>query len=225
MSLNENGKWSMGSEKYAHDIPVAPQESFVNEVYSSVDEAAACGLARLQREDGIRPSCKMGCCHCCQYHILTNTAEAHTLAQYVRRELSAEQTNELRMRTRQWHEWDNSRPGRYPSAGIFKEPVLSDYDHCCPLLVNKVCIAYPVRPVACRIHFVSSNPLSCSAANDPGSTEDDPVALTDAVTAAVPFAMGIKGYIEAAGLDFAQSTMLLPHGLAIEMGWDFALSL
>ena len=31
--------------------------------------------------------------------------------------------------------------------------------------------------------------------------------------------------IETEGLDFCQSVMLLPHWLAIEMGWDFAVSL
>jgi hypothetical protein len=35
----------------------------------------------------------------------------------------------------------------------------------------------------------------------------------------------MKDHIEAAGSDFSESLMLLPHGLAIEMGWDFALSL
>jgi len=215
----------MDSDELGDDIAITPQENFVNGVYLAVDEAIACGLDRLRSEDGIIPTCKLGCSHCCRYHILTNIAEAHILAQYIKRELSVEQINDLRMRTQQWHEWDNSRPGRYPTANINEQTDLSTYDHCCPLLVNGACIAYPVRPVVCRTHFVCSHPLFCLAASDPESTEDAPVVLTSIVTATSPFSMAIRDHIENAGLDFSRSLMLLPHWLAIEMGWDFAISL
>jgi len=221
----ENSNFGMGPEKFGADIPITPQENFVNGVYSSVDKAAASGLDRLRSEYGIIASCKLGCCHCCRQHILTNIAEAHNLAQYVRRELSTDQINALRMRTLQWHEWDNSRPGRYPSADIDAQTDLSNYEPCCPLLVNGTCIAYSVRPVVCRTHFVSSHPLSCSAATDPESTEDAPMKLTAVVTATSPFSMAIRDHIENAGLDFSRSIMLLPHWLALKMDWDFAISL
>ena len=91
----------MAPEEFGADITITPIENFVNGVYSSVDEATACGLDRLRSEDGIIPTCKLGCCHCCRYHILMTIAEAHTLAQYVKRELSADQINNLRMRTQQ----------------------------------------------------------------------------------------------------------------------------
>jgi Fe-S-cluster containining protein len=102
---------------------------------------------------------------------------------------------------------------------------LSNYDPCCPLLVDGVCSAYPVRPLACRTHFVSSDPLSCCAANDPASTEDAPVVLRSVVAATSPFSRAIRDHIEEGGSNFSESLILLPHGLAIEMGWDFALSL
>jgi len=205
------------------DMPIAPEENFVNGVYSSVDAATSCELDRLRSEDGIVASCKSGCCHCCRYHILTNIAEAQTLAQYVKRELSAEQIDDLRLRTRQWHEWDNSRPGS-PAVIIDEQTDLSRYQHCCPLVVNGSCSVYPVRPVVCRAHFVSSSPRSCCAANDPDSTEDAPVVLKSVVTAASPFSMVMRDHIEDAGLDFTRSLMLLPQWLAIEMGWDFTIA-
>jgi len=224
MNMIENGNPGMGPEKSEADILIASQEKFVHAVYSSVDEAAACGLDRLRREDGIISTCKLGCCYCCRYHILTNIAEAHTLGQYVRREMSEEQINGLRVRTQKWHEWDRSRPGRYPSADKNEEPDLSNYEHPCPLLVNGACSAYPVRPVVCRTHFVCSHPLSCAAVNDPESAEDAPVVLTSIVTEASRFSMAIRDHIENAGLDFSRSLMLLPQWLAVEMGWDFAIS-
>jgi len=129
------------------------------------------------------------------------------------------------MRTQQWHEWDSTRSGRSLTPSLDSQTDLSDYDPCCPLLMDGVCIAYPVRPIVCRTHFVCSNPHFCRAANDPDSTEEAPVALTSVVRATKPFSKAIGDQTERAGLDPSRSLMLLPHGLAIEMGWDFALSL
>jgi hypothetical protein len=77
----------------------------------------------------------------------------------------------------------------------------------------------------CRAHFASSHPRYCCAVNDPESTEDAPLVLKSVVTAASPFVMAIRTQIENAGLDFSRSNMLLPQWLAIEMGWNFAISL
>lgn len=207
------------------EVPVTRQERFVMEVYAAVDEATADGLDRLRREEGIVASCALRCCHCCRYHILTNVAEVHALAQYVKRELGAEALGALRTRTRQWHAWDNSRPGRYPAVEAEGQTDISEYDPRCPLLVDGLCSVYPVRPLACRTHFVSSDPLACLAASDPTSTEEAPVVLASVMAAASPFSEAMREHVEEAGSDVSRSTMLLPHGLAIEMGWDFALSL
>lgn len=220
----ENRNLVMGLNAFGTDTPSALHENFVTGVYALVDEAIACELDRLGREKDIVPSCKPGCCHCCRYHILTNIAEAHTLAQYIRREFSAEQINDLHLRTLQWHEWDNSRPGRHPDSAMAEQGDLPIYDHSCPLDVNGVCSVYPVRPVVCRAHFVSSPPRFCFTANDPESTEDAPKVLTPFVDAASSFSLVIREHIEDAGLDFSRSLMLLPQWLAIEMGWDFPVS-
>ena len=225
MDLIEKGGFGIGPEEFGANLPITPEENFVSGVYSSVDEATACGMDRLRSENGIVASCKLGCSHCCRYRIHTNIAEAHTLAQYVKREVPVDQIDHLRMRTKKWHEWENSREVRYPSANIDEQTDLSNYDHCCPLLVDGACSAYPVRPVVCRTHFVCSHPLSCCAANDPESTEDAPTVLTSVVTATSPFSMAIRDHIEDGGLEFSRSVMLLPHWLAIQMGWDFAISL
>lgn len=220
----ENNDISIGPRKLGADIPITPEEHFVTGVYSSVDAAAAGGLDCLRIEGGIVATCKVGCCHCCLFHILTSSAEAHTLGQYVKRELSAQQIDGLRRRTRQWHDWDSSRPGRYSSGSRHAQTDLSHYDHSCPLLVDGICSVYPVRPVVCRTHFVCSPRRSCLAVSNPESTEAVPVVLTSVVTAARPFSMEIRDHIENEGHDFSRSFMLLPQWLAIEMGWDFAIA-
>ncbi|MBN2332982.1 MAG: hypothetical protein JXO49_02615 [Deltaproteobacteria bacterium] len=221
--LIEKSHFSVNPEGFGADRPVETQENFIKGIFSSVDETTADGLDRLRTEEGITPTCKLGCCHCCRFHILTNSAEAHTLAQYVKRTFSGDQINGLQMRTRQWHAWDNSRPGRHLTDSFGEQVDIENYVPYCPLLVKGACSAYPVRPVVCRTHFVSSPSLFCRAASDPQLPQEAPVVLMAVVTAAQPFSMAIRKHIEHAGLDFPRSQMLLPQWLAIEMDWDFAI--
>lgn len=224
MALMKNNRFVTTSEHFGADLPVTPQEQFVTDVYREVDEATADSVARLQREEGIVPSCKRGCCHCCRYHIVTNIAEAHTLAQYVKREFLAEQIDELRWRTQQWHAWDNSRPGRHPLPPAARPLDLMRNSPYCPLLVDGACSVYPVRPVPCRTHFVCSDPQFCRAASDPDATQEAPVVLTSIVVAAEPSARALQKLIEHADLDYSRTLSLLPHALAHHMGWDFAVA-
>lgn len=206
-------------------ITVTSREKFVKSIYASMDEAITGGLHRLRVEEGLQPTCIEGCCHCCRYYILTNMAEAHTLAQYVKREWKEEELDALRISTQQWHAWDHSRPGRRPLVGVDEQADLSQYKDGCPLLVNGACSVYPVRPAVCRRHFVSSPPLSCQAAIHPGSSRNPPLALTSLVEAADPFCEAIRDHVEKAGWDYDRTLMLLPQWLAIEMGWNFGVSL
>lgn len=224
MPLMANDHLEPAPEKFGPNIQITPTERFVTDVYASVDAAIACEVDRLRGQDGIVPSCKKGCWHCCRYHILTNAAEGHALAQFIRRYFSAAQLDDLRRRTQDWHTWDSSRPGRYPAAKIDLRADLIDYDYRCPLLVNGACSAYPVRPVVCRSHLVRSDPMLCLNANNPNPAQVPPVVLNSVVMTATPFSGTIKDHIEKAGLDFSLSTMLLPHWLAAEMHWDFSPS-
>lgn len=207
------------------NIAISSRERFVKGAYASMDQAIAGRLNRLRDEEGLHPACSPGCCHCCRYHIVTNMAEAHTLAQYIKREWEAGQINDLKIRTRQWHAWDNSQPGRIVSTGIDWEIDLSRYEACCPLLVEGACGVYPVRPAVCRTHFVSTPPLTCQSASHPGSSAVSPVTLASIVEAADPYCLAIKEHIEGAGWDYQRTLMLLPHWLGVAMGWDFGISL
>jgi hypothetical protein len=208
------------AEACGADIPVTPQEALVIGVYAAVDDAAGRELVQLRREEDVVPSCKRGCCSCCGQHIQTNMAEAHALGQYIKRRFSPRQTSDLRRRTQQWLAWETARRGRPAPAAPTHGPDLSGYDPCCPLLVDRVCSAYPVRPVICRTHFVSSDPAACRPAHDHRPAASAPVVLTSILRAAGPFSKPLRADIENAGLDFSRSIMLLPHWLALEMGWD-----
>lgn len=208
------------AEACGGDIPVTPQEALVIGVYASVDEAASRELVQLRTEKGVVPRCTRGCCSCCGQHIQTNVAEAHALGQYIKRRFSVRQTSDLRRRTQQWLAWEIARRGRPAPAAPARSPDFSGYDPCCPLLVDRACSAYPVRPVICRTHFVSSDPAACRPSHDQRPVATPPVVLTSIIRTAGPFSKPLRADIENAGLDFSRSIMLLPHWLALEMGWD-----
>jgi Fe-S-cluster containining protein len=197
------------------------REVLVSRVYAAVDEAAGREIARLKGEEGIVPSCKRGCSGCCcGQHIQTNVLEAHALGQFIRSTFSTRQIEALRRRTRRWHVVDEVRRGR-PGSAAAGEEYPSGGAPCCPMLVDQACSAYPVRPLICRTHYVSSDPAMCRAANGQPPADAAPVVLTSVIEAARPFANAFKLGIESTGRDYSRSIMLLPHWLAVEMGWSF----
>jgi Fe-S-cluster containining protein len=220
MDLIKESDAMTGGGKLRACFPATSEERFVKAIHVSVDEAIARGLERLRADTGRVPTCKVGCCHCCRFPILMNIAEARTLAQFVKREFSPEETERLRLRTLAWHQWDNALRGRLlpaPMAGEADDPPDTPP---CPMLVESKCSAYEVRPLVCRNHFVLSPPGSCHGINDPGSPEAPPKVIESIKAATGSYATAMKDYIEKAGLDYCRTMTLLPHGLAAEMGWD-----
>jgi Fe-S-cluster containining protein len=202
-------------------IPSSPLERLVRKGYARIDAAAGRELDRLLRAEAIAASCRRGCSSCCGQHIQTNPVEAHALGRYVRRNFSVRQIGNLRRRTERWHAWHAARRnGDYrpdPAADRF----LSGYEPFCPLLVNRACSAYPVRPAICRTHFVSSDPRDCRPAHDERPAGRDATVIASVLHATQPLSLPVRAAIEAQGLDFSRSILLLPHWLAIEMGWEF----
>ena len=205
-------------------LPVTPEERFLKALYASVDEAISCSLERLRHEEGMVPSCRLGCSHCCRFPILMSVAEARTLANFVKRTFRPEQIDALRMRTHQWQRLDESLRGRSlpvpPSAGEDDSPCTLP----CPMLVESECSVYDVRPLLCRTHYVLSHPRSCCSVNDPRSLEARPIVIESIKEATGFYTAAMKDFIEEGGEDYCRSMTLLPHGLAVEMGWDFSRS-
>jgi Fe-S-cluster containining protein len=194
----------------------------VARVYAAVDEAAGREIDRLKREEGIVPSCRRGCSGCCcGQHIQTNSLEAHALGRFIRSTFSKRQIEGLRRRTLRWHLADEQRRGR-PGDDLIRDAHLPADALCCPMLVGQLCSAYPVRPVICRTHYVSSNPSACRPPGRRHPAGTAPVTLTSIIAAAHPFTRPLRAGTETTGGDPTRSILLLPHWLAIEMGWDFA---
>ncbi len=223
MDQVKNSGFKKDFEDDTENIPHTPEEDFVSRIYHSVDEATNRELLLLQSKNNITPTCKRGCFECCKQYILINRPEAHALGQFVRRRFSTEETDRLRSHTRQWHLWNDNRSEKFPLSGI--QPADSSDDRpFCPLLVDGSCSAYSMRPITCRTHFVCSSPSFCCFSNNHKTAESEPLALTSVVNATILFSKRLKERKNKHGSDFSLETMLLPHWLAIEMGWDFAIS-
>ncbi|MBU2514971.1 hypothetical protein KJ966_26925 [bacterium] len=219
MDAVDNREFAAEYSKCGIDLLNTRGANFVKIVYSSVDEVVSCEINRLCAEEGVIPTCKAGCFHCCGQHILTSITEAQALAHYIKYSFTQDQIEKLRLRTQQWHEWDETR--RSCSTLTDGQSDFSAYCYC-PMLVKGECSAYSMRPLICRTHFVSSDSPACRPFQDPESINDNPVALASVLAATSPFSIMIREHIENAGLNFYGSLMLLPHWLAIEMDWDFA---
>lgn len=224
MRSNAEDDFDWHSESSGAGLPISQSEQFVTRLYVAVDNATARELDRQLGENGVVPTCTPGCCHCCRFHVVLNIAEAYTLTQYIKRVFSADRIDAIRMRTLRWHEWDDSRAGRIRAPGAGDGSDFAGYQHFCPLLLNGSCSVYPVRPMVCRTHYVSSDARYCDAANNPQTIEDPPVALLSVVNAARIFSEALREYIENTGRDFSRSNMLLPHWLAIQMDWDMGIA-
>lgn len=204
--------------------PVTPEERFLRALYVSVDEAISCSLERLRHDEGMVPSCRLRCSHCCRFPILMSVAEARTLANFVKRGFSPKQIDALRRRTRQWHRQDDALRG---SSLQVPAPAGEDDATCalpCPMLVESECSVYDVRPLLCRSHFVFSHPRACFSVNDPKSQGARPEVIESVKRATESYTKAMKDFIEKGGVDYCRSMTLLPHGLAMEMGWEFRRS-
>ncbi|MCU0562806.1 MAG: YkgJ family cysteine cluster protein [Desulfobacterales bacterium] len=195
-----------------HSAPTDEREHLVVAIHAAADAAIAGELARL-RDEGIVPSCHAGCGTCCSQHIVTNRLEMHALGQHIRRCLTPERVEALRLRVREWNRREDAgRDGM--EAGI----------RLCPLLENDRCSIYSARPLICRAHFASTDPAWCRAAVE-GEARAGAARLLDSVLqAAAPFKRSLAEHVDrelaAAGLPREESITLLPQGLAEEMGWD-----
>jgi Fe-S-cluster containining protein len=115
-------------------------------------------MAQSIERQGIVPSCRKGCDHCCYMFAETGIGEALHIAVEVAR---WEDRREV-MRALFWHASEQTRPGM--TKGKWFEQHVP-----CPFLTkDHLCRIYDRRPAACRCHIVVSPPENCAlGAKDP----------------------------------------------------------
>jgi hypothetical protein len=158
---------------------------------------------------GITPACSRGCANCCRQGIFATRAEAEAVVDWLQASWSPDQLDALRARIRDWLSWYRSDYRRLVDRGVPRAVAFLEHGPFCVALVDHACSVYPVRPMSCRIHYVSSPPDACR-------TDDDPraVVLSSIARVTQPAILKIRGMIERQGANFLGTVHLLPEWLA-----------
>lgn len=208
-----------GSNVRGKTTRVIPPEQLVLRVYRDIDREIHDELDRLRDEEGIEPTCREGCCHCCGVAILATLPEALVISNYIKQEFTSGKTEALRRRMERWFVSMNEDLPMVLRAGIDEHTAVHEFGPTCPLLDDEVCSVYPVRPWICRCHFATSNPRSCMPLINPETLDEKPVFIRSIEPRVQPHILQIREYIEDLDLKFSESVSLLPRWLAVELGW------
>lgn len=183
----------------------------VLQVYREADDAIADALATLGAA-GTTPSCRAGCAHCCHLEVPTSRAEAEAMVAWLREHKTADELAAIADRARAWLAWSRGELRAQLAAGAERgEAFLKTSPGCVLLDEGGACGAYPVRPMTCRNHYVSSPPERCG----PTATRDTTVvSLASVAQATRPMVATIRRTVESQGADFAASLHLIPQWIA-----------
>lgn len=119
------------------------QDATIQEVYKAID-----GFFNTAPEENKKEiQCKAGCTSCCFIEIDVSGDEASTIVNYCR-ENGIEIDREYLTK--------QAAVGRQVFSGISR----------CVFLKENLCSIYPVRPIACRKHWVKTDPALCDFSNN-----------------------------------------------------------
>jgi Fe-S-cluster containining protein len=122
--------------------------SLIQEVYRFTDDMLSGCLLKSETQ----LPCKQGCFWCCYLRVKVTPLEVMGLVAYVRAHLEPGEISALRQRLIRTDDITRGMDG-YQRLGA---------KQLCPLLVDGSCLAYPVRPIACRVYH-SLNLSDCQA--------------------------------------------------------------
>ena len=204
------GKFEQRRQDKARAIAKADERRrVVLRVYQGCDEAGTRKLAELAAT-GVTPTCAVGCAHCCNLEIPISRAEGETIVAWLTAERSAEEVDRIRERLRGWLAWYRTEYPALVASGLSRVDTFFRHAPNCALLEDNRCGAYPVRPVSCRNHYVSSPVSEC----DPTIGSGDPEVMLAVARATYDHVIEIKRVIEQQGGDHLASIHLLPEWLA-----------
>jgi len=111
--------------------------NLIVEIYQVTDDVLS-GCSKSGRQ----PACKEGCCWCCFLRVKATPLEVMGIVDYLRARLEPGEMSTLRQ---QLAKTDEITRGLrcYQRVGAKMS---------CPLNVDGSCLAYPVRPIACRVY-------------------------------------------------------------------------
>jgi Fe-S-cluster containining protein len=110
----------------------------------------------MNPEDRAAIKCRKGCSFCCHIEVGVSEPEIDLIIDYI-------QEHDVAI--------DMARLELQQNFKDDKEHMLSPFSKCVFLTGQQECGIYPVRPMACRKHFVTTDPMLCDGHNNPENTE------------------------------------------------------
>lgn len=143
----------------------------------------------LAKKESTTIFCKKGCAWCCYQPVYALTHEIIYLKEYIKNNFSELVAIDIYRSARE----------KDHMIGNLKENELLNSKHPCPLLKNGACIAYEIRPMACRI-YLSLNLNSCeSFYNNPEDKKNYPQVMHFPLRAGRIMSEGYRAALKHAG--------------------------
>ena len=137
-------------------------------------------------------------------------AEGETIVAWLAENATPEALAEIRERLRAWLAWYRSDYPALVASGMSRVDAFFRHAPPCALLVGGRCSAYPVRPITCRNHVVSSPVAEC----DPAIGGGDPALILDVARASFDHVAELRALIESQGGSYLASIHLIGEWLA-----------
>lgn len=167
--------------------------SALKDMYSAIDEVTNT-LAIYAHRQGQSIDCKKGCEWCCHQPIYALSYEMEYLNAYVKNNFDRQTQDLIKLRAEK----------KNKKLKALNETDLPNSKYPCPLLENGSCIAYEVRPMACRI-YLSSNVNTClQFYKNPENEKSIPALLDFPLRAGRMMNEGFKAAIKTGGLPSAE---------------------
>ena len=164
---------------------------------------------------GVAPSCGKGCSHCCRQEIRVPRAEAEAIVDWIETSWQLPAIEALKQKLRAWLAWYRTEYVRLVAEGETRQAAFYEFGPQCPALQDDACSIYPMRPMTCRTHYVTSPPDACRQEGDPLFLGEGLVnAIPSIVRVTEPSALRIRAVVEKQGADFFATVHLLPEWLA-----------
>jgi Fe-S-cluster containining protein len=210
-----NRKQQRVANKLAAHEHVKARRTLALQVFRDVDELVDREVARSTAK-GQPPTCAKGCSHCCRQELYAPRAEAEAIVEWL--ETSAPHLiADLKIRLVAWLAWYRSEYPELVARGIPRRAAFYSHGPQCPVLIDDACSIYPVRPVFCRTHHVTSPADACRPDGDPARL-DVPVVAMRIFNKTAPVATKLRVLVESQGADFNGTVHLLPEWLAHLLG-------
>lgn len=157
---------------------------------------------KLKEVYPLRLACENGCSYCCHYHVYAYPIEIFAIVEYVKTLSDAEQNSIRKQLTINLEKISNLTVDQHIATNI----------RCALLGDGGRCVAYDVRPVACRKHH-SVDGVSCKVTFDNPSSSMKNTLVEAREIVGTGFIFALKMGTESVGLDTTRYEL---HGALYE---------